>query len=337
MTDRLSVSVIVPLFNGGRFIAHALTSIADQTAVERGEVDLEVIVVDDGSSDDGAELAAVHSMRPTVIRQDRQGVAAARNRGAAAARGDWLTFLDQDDLWHASRLELIAPILASRQASFVVTSETKFGAERERQQLLALEPGLTSTVRHWISADSDIERIRTLELPPPHETSVGQRLTTDDLIRQTAAMSTPFFITAHHLRLIGGWSLHAKSIDDWWLMVNAARLEPLLRVDQPTALYRLHLDATSRSTQFFYPLASSLVALKFGGQLESPRSALVEDTRNLPVEHLVMSALRSPQFAADRGSVRHLWHMCHLLWPQKRWSLVFAKSRLRRALSKTRH
>lgn len=335
MTDRLSMSVVVPLFNGARFIEHTLTSIAEQTAVERGEVDLEVVVVDDGSSDDGASLAAAHWVHPTVVRQDHKGVAAARNHGAAVARGDWLAFLDQDDLWHSSRLELIAPILAERRASLVLTSETKFAAENEREQLLRLEPGLTSTVRHWITDDGDAEWIRRSGLTT-RETTHDEWVTSEHLMRQTVAMSTPFFITAHHLRLIGGWSLHARSIDDWWLMANAARLEPILKVDQPTALYRLHLDATSRSTRFVYPLASSLLALRFGGQLEEPRSALTEGTTNLPVQHLVMSALRSPQFVADRGALRHLWHMCHLLWPQKRWALVFVKSRLRRGLSKTR-
>lgn len=335
MTDRLSISVVVPLFNGSRFIAHTLTSIAEQTAVERGEVDLEVVVVDDGSSDDGPTMAAAHWVQPTVIRQEQKGVAAARNHGAAVARGDWLAFLDQDDLWHASRLELIAPTLAARRAPLVLTSEAKFAAESEREQLLRLEPGLTSTVRHWIAEDGDEEWIRHSDLAT-REPARDEWVTTEDLMRQTVAMSTPFFITAHHLRLIGGWSLHARSIDDWWLMANAARVERILKIDQPTALYRLHLDATSRSTKFLYPLASSLLALRFGGQLEEPRSALVEDSTNLPIEHLVMSALRSPQFVADRGAVRHLWHMCHLLWPQKRWALVFAKSRLRRGLSNMR-
>lgn len=336
MTDRLSISVVVPLFNGGRFIANTLTSIGEQTALTRGEVDLEIIVVDDGSSDDGASLSAAHWVAPLVIRQDHQGVAAARNRGAAVASGQWLTFLDQDDLWHASRLEMIAPVLASGRASLVLTSEAKFAAESEREGLMLLEPGLTSTVRHWIAEDSDLERIRHLDLPPTRELTRDERFTADDLMRQTVAMSTPFFVTAHHLRLIGGWSLHARSIDDWWLMANAARLEPILKVDQPTALYRLHLDATSRSTQFFYPLASSLLALRFGGQIEERRSALTKDTANRPVEHLVMSLLRSPELMAERGSVRYLWHICHLLWPQKRWALVFAKSKLRRGLSWTR-
>ncbi|HEX5852076.1 MAG TPA: glycosyltransferase, partial [Solirubrobacteraceae bacterium] len=86
-----SVSVIVPVYMGERFLADALDSVAAQTYAP-----LETIVVDDGSPDRSAEIAAG---RPGVrlIRQKNQGVAAARNAGLAAARGELLAFLDQDD------------------------------------------------------------------------------------------------------------------------------------------------------------------------------------------------------------------------------------------------
>ncbi len=97
MTDPL-VSVIVPVHAGERFLGAALDSVAAQV---HGPI--ETIVVDDGSPDRCAEIASSRA-GVRVLRQQRSGVAAARNAGAAAARGELLAFLDQDDEWHPAKL-----------------------------------------------------------------------------------------------------------------------------------------------------------------------------------------------------------------------------------------
>ncbi|MEZ5567994.1 MAG: glycosyltransferase family A protein [Halioglobus sp.] len=93
------VSVVVPVHNGAPFLAEALDSARAQTIP-----DIELIVVDDGSTDTSAEVAQRHSCGVTVIRQPNQGPASARNQGVAAARGEYLAFLDADDLWPQGRL-----------------------------------------------------------------------------------------------------------------------------------------------------------------------------------------------------------------------------------------
>ena len=95
------VSVIVPTYNYGRYIAEALASILAQTVS-----DLEVIVVDDGSTDDTQEvLRRVTDPRVRVVQQEHAGTAAARNRGQAKARGQFIAWLDADDLWRPTFLE----------------------------------------------------------------------------------------------------------------------------------------------------------------------------------------------------------------------------------------
>jgi glycosyltransferase involved in cell wall biosynthesis len=94
------VSIIIPTYNRVHLLREALDSVGRQTFR-----DFEVIVVDDGSTEDVTSATADHATHPMVIRQQRKGPAAARNRGIRAARGEILAFLDSDDLWHAEKLE----------------------------------------------------------------------------------------------------------------------------------------------------------------------------------------------------------------------------------------
>jgi glycosyltransferase involved in cell wall biosynthesis len=93
------VSVIIPTYNRAGLVQEAIASIEAQSFR-----DFEILVVDDGSTDDTAEaLASLKGIR--VLRYDcRRGVAAARNLGIAEARGEWLAFLDSDDLWLTDKL-----------------------------------------------------------------------------------------------------------------------------------------------------------------------------------------------------------------------------------------
>ena len=92
------ISVIIPLHNGERHLADALASVAAQTHAE-----VEVIVVDDGSTDGSSRLArAAAGVR--YVRQPHAGVAVARNTGLALARGAYVAFLDQDDRFHPEKL-----------------------------------------------------------------------------------------------------------------------------------------------------------------------------------------------------------------------------------------
>lgn len=92
-----SVSVVVPLHNGERFLEAALESVLRQ-----GYEPLELVVVDDGSEDDGPRIAS--RLGAEVLRLPHRGVAAARNAGVEAARGELVAFIDQDDVWPPGRL-----------------------------------------------------------------------------------------------------------------------------------------------------------------------------------------------------------------------------------------
>lgn len=223
------------------------------------------------------------------------------------------------------------PVLDSLRAPLVVTTELKFASTRERDRLYQQEPGLAALVDAWIEEGTEVETLCTSRCPVDVTGSPAEDLfTSRDLLSRTIAMSTSFFITQEHLRILGGWSPHAASIDDWWLMANASRLQPILRVDQPTLLYRLHASATSRSTNFFYAYATSLLALRFGGHFESRAEALTSEASSIVASHLVHQILYSDEFHQVKGSSSFVWHMCHLLWPKQPWLKRFAKATARR-------
>lgn len=112
--NKYSITVIVPAYNASEFLGDALSCIENQNCPN-----LEVVVVDDGSSDDPARVV---SKFPDVryIPQDNQGPAAARNHGLSVAQGDIIAFLDADDLWPANTLNVLLEHLASHPQTEIV-------------------------------------------------------------------------------------------------------------------------------------------------------------------------------------------------------------------------
>ena len=99
MAEEVSVSVVIPVYNGAAFLAEAVASVRNQTVRPN-----EVIVVDDGSTDGTPDVVAALGEGIRCFRRENRGPAAARNRGVAAATGDWIAFLDADDRWPEGKL-----------------------------------------------------------------------------------------------------------------------------------------------------------------------------------------------------------------------------------------
>jgi glycosyltransferase involved in cell wall biosynthesis len=110
------VSVIVPVYNGENFLVDALASIRRQDYCP-----LQIVIIDDGSTDGTAELAATLDHDIQWIYQQNRGPSAARNAGLAMAHGEFIAFLDADDLWPPGKLQAqIELLLANADAEIVL-------------------------------------------------------------------------------------------------------------------------------------------------------------------------------------------------------------------------
>ncbi len=118
MTHRpASISIIVPCYNGALHLRETLESALTQTMPP-----LEVIVVDDGSTDDSVAIAGSFGAAVRVVRQKNRGVSVARNNGIEHAKGDYLIFLDADDLLARDALAVMSQRLEQAPGSAVVMS-----------------------------------------------------------------------------------------------------------------------------------------------------------------------------------------------------------------------
>lgn len=104
----LNLTVVVPCYNSAETIAETLDSIFEQTLPPQ-----EVIVVDDGSTDETTKIVEKYKGRTRLVRQSNNGVSSARNRGAQCARSDWIAFCDSDDAWSPKKLEVVARCIDS--------------------------------------------------------------------------------------------------------------------------------------------------------------------------------------------------------------------------------
>ena len=130
------ISIVIPTYNGGRFIAQAIRSVQDQTLT-----DWELIVVDDGSADGTAEIVEAHARldrRMRLIRQENRGEAAARNRGLAGidAGSRFVIFFDHDDVWERTALATLHRALVADPVAVAAQGLARFiDANGERFEL----------------------------------------------------------------------------------------------------------------------------------------------------------------------------------------------------------
>lgn len=275
-TDQPTVTIVVPLFNGGRFIETTLTSVLAQTFRR-----FEVIVVDDGSTDDGPDVVRAHLSDPRLrlVENSHLGVASARNAGAAFASGhsDHLVFLDADDVWKPHALAAMVDALERRPdaaGAFVLADYIDDDGNVLREG---------DFPRHMRGRER-LDQGRLVPCDATADVNVEQLFLSNPvyppsclLVRRTA------------FEAAGGFEGRYLA-EDWEFVVRLAKRGPLVPVDRVMVGYRRHSANASGDRSRNVRGARQVWAAVFHGQRDS--AAAAERIRGIWRAHQARTASR---------------------------------------------
>jgi len=204
------VSIVIPTYNCARYILAAIQSVFTQTFD-----DYEIIVVDDGSTDDTREVLQAWSSRLRYIYQQNRGQAAARNAGIRASSGQYLVFLDADDLILPRKLEVQASVLDAVPQIGVVYSDFYFWLDNSSKQIWQLR----STVPGWRSLSGNV---------------------LDEIMQGNWLATNCAMLRRQCFDEVGFFDETLSPVEDWDLWVRLAGRFKFQYHDYPSSVYRVH-------------------------------------------------------------------------------------------------
>ena len=270
------VSVIVPVFNAELYIAETI-----QSALAQTHADLEVIVVDDGSTDGTIERLRAFEGPRRLHRQPNRGVAAARNRGASVASGEWLAFLDADDVWLPTKVE---------------------------RQLACARGPMVYTDRYNIGARGELPEIQSV-VTPMHDGDLFLPL----LLEGNFITASSVLLRRDVFAELGGFFEELRGTEDWDLWVRIAAAGHTINiVREPLLRYRFHSEGISRNYARMWVQRDGAV----GRALRSPRGlALDRATRRKIRARTWMTNGWEAAQACDTSEALRAYGRAALWWP----------------------
>jgi hypothetical protein len=278
------VSVVIPAFNRAALIGETLDSVLAQTYR-----DLEVIVVDDGSTDDTPTILAQYERdaRLRVIRQANHGEGAARNAGIGAARGEYVAFVDSDDVWRADKLERqMALLLDNRGLAWVYADAYVFDHET-RQVLYVIGQRVQQYEGHVARPLLMVDFI-------PSPTPVIRRTVFDE-VGYFDALPPAGGPTEHMHPREHGWARPWCADWDMWLRI-AARYA-VRRDPQALAGYRIHSTMMSQQASALMMHQYRMATIERAAAFAPPVYA------RLRRRALAVQCVRMARIFADQGDV----------------------------------
>ncbi len=228
------VSVVIPTHNNGAYLESALDSVYRQTYPVH-----EIIVVDDASSDDTSERMQRHAERVRYLKQAHAGSAVARNRGIMNASGDYVAFLDSDDMWLPEKLDKQISLAVEHPGSVLIYCDF----HRSEKLEVDLTSGLAGR-KHW---------------------QVGSEF--QSLLRQNFLHTSSVVVPRAALAASGLFDPKLINAQDWDLWLRLAASGEFRFVDEVLSFYRLHPTQSVRSTKYARNLifADEIVLARWGG------------------------------------------------------------------------
>jgi len=297
MADRarpVTVSVVIPTHDRGRVVVEAIESALAQT-----HPPLEVIVVDDGSTDDTAErVGRLRDARVRYLRRSHAGVSAARNAGIAVATGDLVAFLDSDDLWKPDKVEAeIAALARYPSAGGVFSDLEKVDGATFVPSFMRRTRVFSRLLAERAYRDGLLLSARALSL----------------CLLQEVPIKTPALtVRRSALERAGGFNEAWTSSEDWEFLLRFARRESLVYVDRPLAVIRISADSLHRRDQE----RGELMMLRL---LASERRRVADpEARRAATVGIVERAKHLSWYYRDRGrrlaAARTCLHAFRLVW-----------------------
>lgn len=269
------VSAVIPTYNYGHYVTEAVDSVLAQTYKN-----VEVIVVDDGSTDDTRDRLAVYGSRIRYIHQQNQGLSAARNTGIKAAGGPFVAFLDSDDLFHPRKLELQMRVFAARpELGLVATGQ------------FSDEPAT------WAPAPDG---------PPP-----VQGLSLVDVVTRSRFAPSSVVARRECFEVVGQFDTTLRSVEDRDMWIRIADRFPLVVIPLPLTWYRVTPGSMSRNPQRMEYYEQVVLDRAFALPAVVGRRLLRRRARSLAAFAAAVMYREAGMYApAVTRALRSLW-----LWP----------------------
>ena len=209
------VSVVIPVYNGERFLKESLESVFAQTCH-----DYEVVCVDDGSTDGSCSLLEQYGARVRVIQQENAGQSAARNAGARQATGAFVAFLDQDDLWYPSKLaQQVAVLNAEADVALVHCNYDRIDGDG----------------RVLVAGAALAERASALASP------LGL------LLGEALVFPSAMMVRHDVFQRVGGFDPELRGFEDFDLIARLKQQGRFVLLNESGMAYRLHAEGFTRA------------------------------------------------------------------------------------------
>lgn len=243
------VSIVVPVYNAGPFLREAIDSMLAQTYT-----DLEIVISDDGSTDDSVEIARSYGDPVRVIEHENGGPSAARNRGIAAARGELIAFCDADDIQLPHRLACEVMLLDDAPDAALVAGDFKVLQEdRIRHERGLHDVWLGPLQRPFeVEVEAAFPPSRTCRdrgVPVPEEwldRRVYQGRVAPLIALMNLAWINASLVRKSALDVIGGFDERITHFEDWQLVGRISKRYEIVFLDVPVMTYRRHPGQTTR-------------------------------------------------------------------------------------------
>lgn len=199
-----NISVIIPTYNRAHHLAKAVDSVFCQTYKP-----FEIIIVDDGSTDNTKQIVSDYADKVVYISQKNSGPSAARNRGIRAAQGDFIAFLDSDDAWAPEKLE-------------------------KQVNLISESPKLGLIGTGYYNCDQNLEN------PTIHPSMKLAKTPREEILIRNLWPTPSLLIRKSCFEAVGLFNENMKFAEDWDMWVRISQIFPVATINEPLVMIRKH-------------------------------------------------------------------------------------------------